>query len=101
MSWEAQAAHEPLPGAGAQITVPNASSSAEVDLSAFIGRRLIFVASVKTHIRAGVAGLAAAATTDVWIPAEVPVKFKVTAARSRVRVYGTAAGVLNYATIDE
>lgn len=102
MSYPAQAAHAPLPGAGTQITVPNGSASAATDLNAFKDRWVILISSVKAHIRAGSANTVAAATTDVWLPADFPQQFKVTEATRWLSTWGNGgAGVLSVALVDE
>jgi len=103
MSYEAQAAHAPLPGpAIATITVPSGSSSTASDLSAYVGKWVVMVSSVKTHLVAGASGVSAATTNDVWLPADTLVQFKVTAKRAYVRAYGNGgAGTLAIAVVDE
>lgn len=99
MSYQEQASRRALPGVGTQVTVPSGASSSAVDLSAFLNSRVLLIASVKTHIRAGNASMAAAATTDAWLPAETPADFLVTPDRTHIRVWGTAAGVLSIASL--
>ena len=100
-AFESQAAHAPLPGAGTQITVPSGSASAATDLNAFMGKWVMVIASVKTHIRAGSTNAVAAATTDVWLPADVPQQFKVTEATRWLSTWGNGgAGLLSVAQVD-
>lgn len=101
-NYEAQAAHAPLPGPGIAVAVPNAVSSAAQDLSAFLGKYVYLVATVKTHIRAGTASVGAASATDVWFPPDLPAQFKVTANKTHIRVFGaSAAGVLAIAEVQD
>lgn len=99
-SYTEQASRAPLPGAGAQITVPAASSSAAVDLSAYLNRWVLLIADVKTHYRAGDASVGAAVATDVWMAADQERQHFVVPGRTHLRVFGaSSAGLLSYAEV--
>lgn len=91
-AYESQAAHAPLPGAPlATITVPNASSSAAVDLSAAAGKWVNLKADTKTHFRAGESGVGEATADDYWLTADMAEPFKVVPGRTHIRVFGASA----------
>lgn len=100
--YEAQAAHAPIPGAGTQFTVTDGVSTGPHDLSAFANSWVVLIANVKTHLRGGTLSVGDAAATDFWLPADLPMQFKVTPSRTHIKLRGNGgSGVLSVAQVDE
>jgi hypothetical protein len=69
VSYDLQAAQVTPPGTGTKTSITGTSTAA-INLSAFEGKWVTLIASVKTHIRWGKADVTAATTDDVYIPAD-------------------------------
>lgn len=101
MSYEAQAALVHLPGPGITAAIPSGSSSAAIDLSAYVGQRVRVHVTVLSYLRAGTSAVGAAVVTDAAFPANVPEIFYVSDRRAFVRIYGSGAGTLSVSPVDE
>lgn len=90
----------PFPLAGTSTALASATSTAAIDLSAHVGKRVRVVASVAARVRAGATDPGEATADDALLPANVPEVFVVTPARQVIRAYGTAVGTLSIAVVD-
>lgn len=89
------------PAAGATVTI-STSSSAAVDLSAFVGEVVLFKASVKTHFLFGPTSAVADATaTDMYLAADQSISLEITSERKFLKAIGTGAGLLHYVAVSE
>lgn len=102
MSYEAQAAHAPLPGAPlVTIAVLNATSTDAEDLSDALNKWVVLKADTKTHFRCGASDVGAATADDYWCTADIGEPFKVVEGRTHIRTFGaSAAGKLVVVVVD-